>query len=165
MTDYKTISIIMEMEAGSGEFAKWPGGGKTYHAGIGYIKPFGKASYYAGIDYPEEKSYPRPDYFNQTWMNLYKTKYLCIYMLPDGDIFAYDGIVGNYEPFAPGTSEKMDELINVIVGGTGAYDGANGILLGHTQGRGPATEVDNGITLPRSLLKIMQGYINIPIKE
>ena len=165
MADYKTISIVIEMEAGSGEFQRWPGGGKTVHAGIGYIKPFGKASYYAGTDYPEEELYPRPDYFNQTWMDLYKTKLLCVYMLPDGNIFAYDGIAGCYEPMAPDTTEKMDELINVIVGGTGAYEGANGMLLGHTQGRGEGTEVAPDVTLPRSLLKIMEGYINIPVKE
>lgn len=164
MTEYKTTSIFMEMEAGSGEFEKRPGDGKTYHSGIGYIKPFGKASYYAGIGYPEETDFPRPDFFNQTWTYLFRTKYLCIYMLTDGNIYAYDGIVGNFEPFAPGTREKQDELINVIVGGTGAYEGVNGMLLGTADGRGPATDVDEDISLPRSLLKLMQGYINIPVK-
>ena len=84
-------------------------------------------------------------------------------MLPDGNIFAYDGIVGNYEPFTRGTTEKIDELINVIVGGTGAYEGANGMLLGHAQGRGPTAEVAPGMSLPRSLLKIMEGYINVVV--
>ena len=165
MVKYKTISIYMEMEAGSGEFQVWPGGGKTYHSGIGYIKPFGKASYFCGIDYPEEKDAPRPDYMNQTWQDVYKTKYLCIYRLPDGDIYAYDGIVGNFVPFAEGTREKQDELLNIIVGGTGAYKGANGLMLGTADGRGPAAEVAPDIWLPRSLLKIMEGYINIPIPE
>ncbi|MFC1946113.1 hypothetical protein ACFLW1_02820, partial [Chloroflexota bacterium] len=94
---YKTIQISMEMQAGSGEFKKWPSGGKTTHAGIGYMHPFGKSDYYAGLDYPEEKTFKRPDYFTNTWNEQYKTKYLCIYRMADGDIYAYDGIVGNYQ--------------------------------------------------------------------
>jgi len=86
-------------------------------------------------------------------------------MLSDGNIYAYDGVVGNLEPYDAKVDDgKMDYLINVIVGGTGAYKGATGMLLGRTPGKGKNTEVTEGISLPISILKLMDGYIKIPIK-
>lgn len=160
---YKFIPITMEMEAGAALFEEWPGGGKTIHAGIGWLHPFGRGEYVAGINYPEAKEYPAPSYFNEDWMSIYKTQLFCIYRLADGDIYAYDGIVGNLEPQA-NDDGKIDYLINVIVGGTGAYEGATGVLLGTTSGRGANTEVDGGPALPVSILKLMEGYIKIPEK-
>jgi hypothetical protein len=163
-TTYKTIRITMEMEAGAALYKAWPGGGKTMHAGIGWIEPFGRSEYVAGMDYPEIQKFPKPSYFNEEWMKVYSTKLFCIYMLKDGNIYAYDGVVGNLES-ADGDDGKMDYLMNVIVGGTGAYEGATGMLLGHTPGRGKNTGVADGVKLPVSILKLMEGYIKIPLKK
>ena len=164
---YKTIPITMMMEAGAALYKKWPGGEMTRHTGIGWIDPFGRAEYTAGLGYPEAKDYPIPSYFNQEWVKIYgETKLFCIYMLKDGNIYAYDGIVGNIEPLDKNADDgKMDYLINVIVGGTGAYEGATGMLLGKTPGRGKSTEVIKDYSLPVSILKLLQGYIKIPIKK
>lgn len=161
---YKVIPISMEMEAGAAQYKQWPGGQKTIHAGIGWIHPFGRGEYVAGKGYPEEEKYPRPGYFNEEFMKTYEADLFCIYMLKDGNIYAYDGVVGNLEPES-GDDGKMDYLINVVVGGTGAYEGATGMLLGRTPGKGKSTQVDEGISLPVSILKLMDGYIRIPVKK
>ncbi len=160
---YKVIPITMEMEAGAAQYKEWPGGKKTIHAGIGWIHPFGRGEYVAGIGYPEAEKYPKPGYFNAEWMKTYETDLFCIYMLKDGNIYAYDGVVGNLEPETD--DGKMDYLINVIVGGTGAYEGATGMLLGRTPGKGKKTQVAEGVSLPVSILKLMEGYIRIPVKK
>jgi hypothetical protein len=160
---YKAYCVTMQMQAGNNEFNRYPGAEKTKHAGIGYIHPFGKASYWAGFGFPEQKNHPRPDYFNDTWNAQYKTKYFCVYRLPDGDIYAYDGIVANFEPYQGDQREKVDELINVIVGGSGVYEGCNGLLLGTASGRGDAETLEEDVVLPQSILKLMTGYINIPV--
>lgn len=164
---YKTIPITMEMEAGAALYEKWPGGEMTRHTGIGWIHPFGRAKYTAGLGYPEAKDFPKPSYFNEEWVKIYgETRLFCIYMLEDGNIYTYDGIVGNLDPFDEEVDDgKMDYLINVIVGGTGAYEGATGMLLGRTPGRGQSTEVIAGYSLPVSILKLMQGYIKLPVKK
>lgn len=162
---YTIIPITMEMEAGAAQYEEWPGGGKTIHAGIGWLLPFGRSEYVAGMGYPEAEEYPMPSYMNDEWMSTYNTRLFCIYHLADGDIYAYDGITGNYKPeLENGDDGKMDYLINVIVGGTGAYEGATGMLLGRTPGRGASTQVSEGVSLPVSILKIMEGYIKIPEK-
>lgn len=162
---YKLITITMEMEAGAAQYEAWPGGGKTIHSGIGWILPFGRSEYVAGMGYPEAEKYPTPSYMNEEWMSIYGTRLFCIYHLADGDIYAYDGITGNYMPnLEDGDDGKMDYLINVIVGGTGAYEGATGMLLGRTPGRGASTDVSEGVSLPVSILKLMEGYIKIPEK-
>lgn len=162
---YKLIPITMEMEAGAAQYTEWPGGEKTIHAGIGWILPFGRSEYVAGMGYPEAEKYPMPSYFNDEWMSTYKTRLFCIYHLADGDIYAYDGITGNYIPKLENEDDgRMDYLINVIVGGTGAYEGATGMLLGRTPGRGASTDVADGVSLPVSILKLMEGYIKIPEK-
>jgi hypothetical protein len=162
-TIYKTIRITMEMEAGVAQYKAWPGEGKTIHAGIGWIEPFGRSEYVAGMGYAEAKKFPEPSYFNEEWMKVYGTRLFCIYMLKDGNIYAYDGITGNLEKETD--DGKMDYLINVIVGGTGAYEGATGMLLGRTPGRGKNTEAAEGVSLPVSILKLMEGYIKIPVKK
>ncbi|MBN1626669.1 MAG: hypothetical protein JW944_09105 [Deltaproteobacteria bacterium] len=164
---YKTIPITMEMEAGAALYEKWPGGEMTRHTGIGWIHPFGRAEYTAGLGYPEAKDYPIPSYFNDEWVKVYgATRLFCIYMLEDGNIYAYDGIVGNMAPLDKEADDgKMDYLINVIVGGTGAYEGATGMLLGRTPGRGKSAEVIEDYSLPVSILKLMEGYIKIPVKK
>lgn len=162
---YKVIPITMEMEAGAALYKEWPGGGKTIHAGIGWIRPLGRSEYVAGLDFPETKKFPAPSYFNDEFMATYGAKLFCIYRLADGEIYAYDGIVGNLEPENKKLDDgKEDYLINVIVGGTGAYEGATGMLLGRTPGRGHSTEVAKDVKLPVSILKLMSGYIRLPKK-
>jgi hypothetical protein len=163
---YKVVPITMEMEAGAAQYKQWPGGTKTVHAGIGWIEPFGRSEYVAGRGYPEQAKFSKPGYFNEEWKSLYDDSpdLFCIYMLKDGNIYAYDGVVGTLEP-DNGDDGKVDYLINVIVGGTGAYEGATGMLLGKTPGRGKSTEVGDGVKLPVSILKLMSGYIRIPIKK
>ena len=163
--NFKIIPISMEMEAGADKFKQWPGGEMTVHAGIGWIHPFGRGEYVAGKGYPEAERHPMPSYFNEEWMKTYKTDLFCIYMLKDGNIYAYDGVVGNLEPEVAEDDGKMDYLINVIVGGTGAYEGATGILVGRTPGKGKGKDVGGGMKLPVSILKLMDGYIRIPVKK
>jgi hypothetical protein len=165
-TNYKIIPITMEMEAGAAQYKQWPGGEKTIHAGIGWIEPFGRSEYVAGRGYPEQAKFPKPGYFNEEWNSLYDNSpdLFCIYMLKDGNIYAYDGVIGTLEP-ANDDDGKLDYLINIIVGGTGAYEGATGMLLGKTPGRGKSTEVGDGVKLPVSILKLMSGYIKIPVKK
>ncbi len=157
----------MEMEAGAALYKVWPGGTMTRHTGIGWIHPFGRAEYTAGVGYKEAEKYPIPSYFNDEWTKVYgATSNFCIYTLKDGNIYAYDGIVGNMEPNDEKVDDgKMDYLINVIVGGTGAYEGATGMLLGRASGKGKSTEVIKGYSLPVSILKLMDGYIKIPVKK
>jgi hypothetical protein len=162
---YKIIPITMEMEAGAAQYKQWPGGKKTIHAGIGWIEPFGRSEYVAGMGYPEAEKYPKPSYFNDEWMKNYGTDLFCIYMLKDGNIYAWDGITGRLEPEVPEDDGRMDYLINVIVGGTGAYEGATGMLLGATPGRGKQAQVSEGVSLPVSILKLMKGYIKLPVKK
>lgn len=165
-TNYKIIPITMEMEAGVAQYKQWPGGEKTIHAGIGWIEPFGRSEYVAGRGYPEQTKFPKPGYFNEEFNSLYDNSpdLFCIYMFKDGNIYAYDGVVGTLEP-ANDDDGKVDYLINIIVGGTGAYEGATGMLLGKTPGRGKSTEVGDGVKLPVSILKLMSGYIKIPVKK
>lgn len=64
------------------------------------------------------------------------------------------------------SSEKLrrDVLTNVIIGGTGRYEGAFGIMTGTAEGGGRTREVNDWLNLPEGLLKVMSGYIKIPIK-
>jgi hypothetical protein len=50
----------------------------------------------------------------------------------------------------------------VIVGGTGAFQGATGLWVGLTQGQGKVSEVAPGRKLPESILKLMNGYVRVP---
>ncbi len=158
---YKTIEIKFDYEAGAAQYKTWTAG-RVIHAGIGWFEPFGRSEYVAGMGFPEADQFPKPDFMNDTWMATYKTGLFCIYMLNDGWIYAYDGVVGNLHP-VENDDGKMDMLLNVIVGGTGKYKGANGILIGRTPGRGNSTDVGGGLMLPVSIIKTMDGYINIPV--
>jgi hypothetical protein len=161
-----TIPISMHFQAGSGEWKQWPSGGMTIHSGVGYIEPFGAASYSCGIGYPEAANFPKPNYMiDPSWTSTFSTNLFCVYLLDDGWIIAYDGVMGNLKPsgFDGIVGNKMDQLINVVVGGTGAYAGAVGMWVGHTEGWGEMSPVGTGsMTLPKSLFKILKGYIKLP---
>lgn len=165
-----TYAVRMAYEAGSDLLKKWPCEGKTVHAGIGWFHPFGKSEYFAIVgDCPERKDYPIEKYFTDDWMDTFDTALFCIYRLKDGDIYAYDGIFCQRGAGDEGVPEKTleqrrDILTNVIVGGTGRYVGARGLMIGTAEGSGDSIVVDQetGQTLPKALLKCLEGYIKIP---
>lgn len=165
-SETNTIPISMHMQAGAGEWWQWPDAIRTIHSGVGYIEPFGKASYSCGIGYPEKADFPAPAYFTEDWYAAFPTSLFCVYTIEDGSgtIITYDGVMGNLKPSGWNgiTGNKMDQLINVVVGGTGDYESATGMWVGHTEGWGEMIAVGDGsMTLPKSLFKIMDGYIKL----
>ena len=168
--DYDVIPITMSMQAGFQEYEPWTSGMQTIHAGIGYIDPFGEGSYHAGIGYDEAEDYPLDAYFSDWFMANFSTSLFCIYHMADGDIYAWDGIFGAMledSGEAGSQAQRQDALINIVVGGTGDFEGATGILVGRTLGAGEYSVVgqrpDGGdYTLPLGLLKLMSGYIKVP---
>jgi hypothetical protein len=166
---YQTIPITIQMEAGNTQWNPWTSG-TTIVAGTGWFAPFGRSDYHYGLGYAEAQkdgAAPKPAFMDESWLSAYPTNNLCIYHLKDGDIYAYDGIMGNV---LPATADgKGDYLLEVIVGGTGKYRNANGILLGRTVGRGTASipsvgGVNGPFPLPPVILKLMDGYINVQVR-
>lgn len=159
-----TIPINIEMEAGRMFWNPWTSG-TTMIAGVGWVQPFGRSDYHYGFGFDEDTEELRPDFMDDpSWSDYYPTNNLCIYHFPTGDLYVYDGIVGNLAPASP--DGKSDYIIEVIVGGTGDYEGATGMILGYTCGRGEAAiPTYDGATgpfpLPDSIIKIMEGYIRI----
>jgi hypothetical protein len=160
---YQTIPIAIQMEAGNTHWDAWSSG-KTIIAGTGWIMPFGRGSYHYGMGYAEATDELRPDFMDSpSWTTPYPTKNLCIYHLQDGDLYAYDGIVANLEQ--PTEDGKTDYLLEVVVGGTGKFKGANGIILGRAVGRGKAVKVGGPFPLPDVIVKTMEGYVNVKVKK
>ncbi len=177
--DYTTYYVDMCMQAGYQFYNANTSGMMTIHAGVGYIDPLGEGYYYAGIGFDESEENAE-DIYVSDWMDAnWGCSLFCVYSLPDGDIYTWDGIYGanakdmaNYmtegeDPYYTedevngSMATRGDALINVVVGGTGAYKGASGILIGCTSGGGTYDTVD-GMTLPQSLFKLMSGYIKVP---
>ena len=160
---WRTFPITLSMEAGSGQFHARPEGGQVHHAGIGYLDPWGPASYSCGLEYPEAKRFPMPDYFTPSFHKAYETDgfIFCVYTVKEGSIYAWDSIAGRVSTSSEG---RKDEIVSVIVGGTGAFEGATGLWVGLTQGQGKVTEVAPGRKLPESILKLMNGYLRLPAK-
>ena len=162
--------VRMNYHAGYDQYKEWPGGGRTIHAGVGWFHPFGRSEYYAIVgDCPEKKDYPLEKYFTEDWMDVYDTALFCIYRMKDGDIYAYDGIFvqrGVGDEGVPNKTVQLrrDILTNVIVGGTGKYEGARGLMIGTAEGSGwsKVCNEETGQTLPQALLKCLEGYIRIP---
>lgn len=168
---YQTVPVTIQMEAGSTEWNAWTSG-TTIIAGTGWVAPFGRSDYHYGYGFDEaadDGAAPKPDFMDDTWLAAFPTNNLCIYHLSDGDIYAYDGIMANVE--AATGDGKMDYVMEIVVGGTGRYRDANGILLGKTPGRGTAAKVTDGdgnespYPLPPVIVKVMEGYMNILVKE
>jgi hypothetical protein len=160
-TPSTTIVITMTMEAGSSYWKPYLGAERTVHVGMGHISPFGEGSYACGIGFPEQKALPKPDYFNATWQSTYKTDLFCVYSLPQGKIYTWDGIGGSLISETKSVN-RSDFLINVVVGGTGIFENATGIWLGKTVGAGAMKEVAPKQSLPDVIVKSMEGYITIP---
>jgi hypothetical protein len=163
---YQTIPISMMMEAGYSYAQDWwaldpnDPDDAILHSGEGWLTPFGRGEYVAVRNWDAAAQY-RPAFMTyQSWKDLFGSMGLfCVYRLPDGDIYAFDGVMGNIEPLA-NDDGKSDYVLNVIVGGTGRYANATGMLLGRTPGRGAAQGPN-----PQILMKLMEGYINIQVKE
>ena len=174
-------AIRMNYHAGYNVYKEWPNGGMTIHAGIGWFHPFGPSEYYGMANIPgnwceEAKQFPLEKYFTEDWMKNFETDLFCIYRMPDGDIYAWDGmfavrgidankcIVYNSE------YTRQDVLVNVIVGGTGRYEGVRGLLIGTAEGGGK-TEVcgkmpdGSDLELPETIMKDLSGYIRFPEKD
>ena len=69
----------------------------------------------------------------------YDTSLFCVYHMEDGDIYAWDGIFavrgkGSIELPLDQEGERRDVLVNVIVGGSGAYKGAISLMMGTAEG-------------------------------
>jgi len=160
---YRTVPITMSMEAGSGQFHARAEGGEVHHAGIGYLDPWGPASYTCGLNYPEAKRFPMPDYFTPFFHKAYETDgfIFCIYTVKDGSFYVYDSVAGRISTSSEG---RKDEIVNIVVGGTGAFENATGLWVGITQGQGKVSEVAPGRKLPESILKLMSGYVRLPVK-
>ncbi len=161
--DYDVVPVTMSMQAGYNELQQYTSG-KTIHSGEGYIDPFGVGTYTAGINYNEAAKFPIDQYFSAWWMQNFSTGLFCIYQMKDGNIYAWDGILGRVDTdLGDGTTNQEDALVNIIVGGTGAYEGVTGILVGHTPSSGDRAVKEDGSTgLPQALFKLMEGYIKIP---
>ncbi|HHU22709.1 MAG TPA: hypothetical protein GXZ52_04730 [Clostridiales bacterium] len=168
---YMSYEVRMAYQAGYAQWKEWPCEGETLHAGIGWFHPFGKSHYYAILgDCEEKKAFPIDKYFTEDWMEIYDTSLFCIYRLEDGDIYAYDGIFcvraeGDEEVPYDSTFIRRDILCNVIVGGTGRYEGARGVMMGTAEGSGEVKKLSDNLSLPEGLLKCLTGYIKIPIKD
>lgn len=170
--------VRMNYHAGYGVYKQWPNGGRTIHSGIGWFHPFGPSEYYGVANIPgetceESKQFPLEKFFTEDWMENFETDLFCIYRMPDGDIYAWDGmfavrgldenkcIVYNSE------YTRQDVLVNVIVGGTGHYEGVRGLLIGTTEGGGGTKvvgEMPDGspLELPETIMKDLDGYIRFP---
>lgn len=171
-TQYMSYEVRMNYQAGYDQLREWPGGGKTVHAGIGWFHPFGKSHYYCVIEgCKEQEAFPVDKYFSDYWIKTYDLATFCIYRLDDGDIYAYDGIFcrrgeGGDEELPDDTVLiRRDILTNVIVGGTGRYEGAVGLMTGTAEGNGKTRKFDEELTLPEALIKNLTGYLKIPIKK
>lgn len=160
---FTTVPTTIQFEAGAGLYRQWSGGGMTWHTGVGYIEPYGAATYFCGVGYAEQKQFPMPAYI----ADLVKTQtadsnpLFCIYQLKNGSLYVYDAVVGNLFTDSAST-DKKDQLINIVVGGSGEFTGATGLWVGDTQGRGEVAPVASGQKLPTSILKLMSGYIRLP---
>ena len=171
----------MNYHAGYNVYKEWPNGGMTIHAGIGWFHPFGPSEYYGMANIPgnfceESKQFPLEKYFTEDWMKNFETDLFCIYRMPDGDIYAWDGMfaVRGLDPnkCVVYNSEytRQDVLVNVIVGGTGRYEGVRGLLIGTAEGGGP-TQVcgkmpdGSDLELPETIMKDLSGYIRFPEKD
>ncbi len=171
---YKCYDVRMAYQAGHRQWKAWPGDCRTVHAGVGWFHPFGRSEYVAiAGDCEEKKNFPIEKYFTEDWMDIYDTALFCIYRTDFGDIYAYDGIFmvrddsGDDEIHYNSSFLRRDALTNVIVGGTGMFEGARGIMVGTAEGSGTVekTGKEDNLTLPEGLLKCLTGFMKIPIKE
>lgn len=165
---YKCYDVHMKYQAGYAQMKKWSSG-ETQHSGTGWFHPFGLSHYYCGVGFDEAKDYPPEDYFSDYWNKEYDTSLFCVYRMEDGDIYAWDGVFavrgkGIEEIPFDSVFERRDVVVNIIVGGTGAYSGARGIMIGTAEGAGEIRQIDEEESLPEVLIKDLQGYLKVPME-
>lgn len=157
--------IDMRLEAGAAFYDPWPSG-TTIHSGVGYIDPYGAVDYWCGVDYAEAATFP--DRLEQNAELLANSRdgnpLFCIYRADAGDIYVLDVLIGSIQR-REGSIERVDAVVNVVLGGTGDFAGASGVWVGTTSGRGEGSEVAPGISLPDSILKLMEGYVRVPTSD
>lgn len=166
---YKCFEVRMKYQAGYAQTGSWTSG-ETEHGGVGWFHPFGPSRYVCGNDFAEAKDFPLENYFSPYWQQTYDTSLFCVYQLEDGCIYAWDGILavrgpGQLEIPLNSEGERRDVLVNVIVGGTGAYEGAFGLMMGTAEGSGELGKAPDGSMLPEALIKDLSGYIKIPVES
>jgi len=157
--DPAVTPVRLEFEAGAAFFQPWSSG-TTFHSGVGYLKPFGAASYHCGTGYAEAREHPAPAGL-AAWFAanaIDQNPLFCIYRLDEGDLYAYDYLIGHVQLDAA-RDVRNDEVVNIVVGGTGRFQGASGVWTGTTDGRGAMKEVRSGYALPATILKLMDGYV------
>lgn len=157
----KIIDVEIQFEAGSGYFEPWDSG-TTIHSGVGYLHPFGASDYWCGIGYEEEREFPKiresADFITNNAID--SNPLFCIYKTEEGSIYALDVLVGSiFRDDKNG--ERVDSVVNLIVGGTGLFENATGLWVGTTAGRGEMEEVAPDFHLPASILKLMDGYVRL----
>ena len=174
----RVYHVRMNYHAGYDQYRVWPGEGRTIHSGIGWFHPFGPSDYYGIADIgqgacEEAKEFPLEKFFTEDWMEQFETDLFCIYRMEGGDIYAWDGMFAvrgkDPEKCIVYNSEytRQDVLVNVVVGGTGKFKGARGILLGTTEGGGDTKvvgEMPDGspLELPATIMKDLDGWIRLP---
>lgn len=177
----KVYHVRMNYHAGYGVYNEWPNGGMTIHSGIGWFHPFGPSEYWGVANIPgnfceEAKQFPLENYFTEDWMKNFETDLFCIYRLEEGDIYVWDGMfaVRGKDPnkciVYNSEYTRQDVIVNVVVGGTGRFEGARGLLIGTTEGGGK-TQVcgkmpdGSDLELPETIMKDLDGWIRLPDKD
>jgi hypothetical protein len=153
--------VELAFEAGASFHKDWSSG-TTIHSGIGYLKPFGPASYSCGLDYDEAEDFPEPPGAHE-WMldkSIEDSAIFCVYSLAQGDIYAYDYLVG-HSYIEPELNGRNSTVVNLVVGGTGPFENASGVWVGTTDGAGETIKVNERLAWPQSIMKLMDGYIRI----
>lgn len=169
---YKCFNVHMCYQAGYAQMEEWTSG-HTEHGGVGWFHPFGPSRYYCGTEFKEAEAFPLDDYFSEYWKEVYDTSLFCVYQLEDGNIYARDGIFcvrgksSNVEIPLDSDPDCMyrNVLVNVIVGGSGAYEGAVGLMIGTTEGSGKLGPTPDGGMLPEALIKDLTGWIKVPLES
>ena len=162
----KTYEVQIQLEASSNLYQKYGTQGVTWHHGLGFIAPFGYASYNCGKGFPEEKNFPLTPWQAGLFNTLTgrADALFCLYTTKDGTFFVRDSVAGTVyrDTDDQGNGASRNMMVNLVVGGSGAYVGATGIWTGFTEGRGTVSSPAAGRMLPAVLLKIMNGYVKIP---
>lgn len=164
----KIIQTKVEIQAGSSVFKVWPSGGKTWHYGEGFLEPLGLVQYWCGQDFPEQKTMPQPEYLKSLSKAFIGDAnngemLFCVYRLQDGDLYVYDSPIGMLRSYTGESNPRREQTMNIVVGGSGAYQGATGVWLGVVEGRGKSIfPAGTGAQVPEVLLKIMEGYVRLP---
>jgi hypothetical protein len=157
----KVSLVSLHFEASSSLYKVHEGGGVTWHYGIGYIEPYGPAEYYCGEGFAEAKVHPVPSWARELFVTLTdvnRDPLFCIYTVAEGSFYVYDGAAGNRVMASDG---GLNQIVNLVIGGTGRFAGASGLWLGSADGRGISTQVAPGRKVPLVLLKIMEGYVKL----